>query len=107
MQEKIPAIYILTNKKDGVLYIGVTSNLPVRIWQHKNKAVEGFTKKYNLDRLVYYEVCPSMESAIIREKQLKTGSRKKKIKLIEENNHEWKDLYENLYCYFLESKQIK
>jgi len=96
MNNKIPCVYILSNKKDGTLYVGVTSNLQKRIWEHKNNAVEGFTKKYNLHKLVYYEVCPSMESAIFREKQLKKGSRKKKVELIEKENPHWIDLYDTM-----------
>ena len=96
MNEKIPCVYILSNKKDGTLYIGVTSNLQKRIWEHKNNIVKGFTQKYNLHNLVYYEVCPSMESAIIREKQLKKGSRKKKIELIKKENAQWLDLYDEI-----------
>lgn len=94
--EKIPCVYILTNKRNGTLYIGVTSNLKKRIYEHKNNDVEGFTKKYSLHTLVYYEVCPSMKSAIQREKQLKSGSRKKKIQCIEEKNPQWKDLYSGI-----------
>ena len=86
-------VYILTNKKDGALYIGVTSNLLQRIWQHKNKFVDGFTKRYNLNKLVYYEIFDDIENAIIREKQLKGKLRQKKIDLIEKNNPDWNDLY--------------
>ena len=93
---KQPAIYISTNKKDGTLYTGVTSNLPQRIYQHKNKTFTGFSSKYNCDRLVYYEVFDDMENAILREKQIKGGSRKKKIALIESLNPEWKDLYKDI-----------
>ena len=96
MNEKIPCVYILANHRNGTLYIGVTSHLINRIWQHKHDLVEGFTKRYALHRLVYYEVCPSMESAIVREKQLKAGSRTKKISLIEHVNPEWEDLYERV-----------
>ncbi len=96
MNNKIPCVYILSNKKDGTLYIGVTSNLKKRIWHHKNNTVKGFTQKYNLHNLIYYEVCPSMESAILREKQLKKGSRRKKIELIEKENPHWIDLYDIL-----------
>ena len=80
----------------GTLYIGVTSNLITRVWQHKQKLVEGFTKKYSVDRLVYYEISDSIESAIIREKQLKAWKRVWKIELIEESNPERKDLYDEL-----------
>jgi putative endonuclease len=91
--EKIPCVYILTNKRNGTLYTGVTSNLKKRIHEHKNGVVDGFSKTYSLHSLVYYEVCPSMQSAIQREKQIKAGSRKKKIVLIEKTNPQWKDLY--------------
>ena len=93
---KIPCIYILSNKKNGALYVGVTSNLQQRIWQHKQNIVHGFTQKYNIHKLVYYEVCPTIESAITREKQLKGGSRKKKVELIEIANSDWNDLYDKM-----------
>jgi putative endonuclease len=96
MYQKIPCIYILASKKDGVLYVGVTSNLQKRIWEHKNNIVKGFTKKYNVHSLVYYEVCPSMESAIFREKKIKSGSRQRKVRLIEKDNPNWNDLYEQM-----------
>lgn len=86
-------IYILTNKNNTVLYVGVTNNLTRRIWEHKSKLIEGFTKKYNIDKLVYFESFDNPRDAIKREKQLKAGSRKKKIDLINEINPEWKDLY--------------
>ena len=89
-------VYILTNKKNGTLYIGVTSDLIKRIWEHKNKVVEGFTEKYNLDKLVYYEVFEDIENAILREKQLKKWHRDWKINQIEKTNPEWKDLYEEI-----------
>jgi len=90
-------VYILTNKRNNVLYIGVTSNLEGRVWQHKNNENCGFTAKYNVNRLVYYEEFEYVEDAIRREKQLKGGSRVKKIKLIESINHEWLDLSEGWY----------
>ena len=90
-------VYILTNKRNNVLYIGVTSNLEGRVWQHKNKENCGFTAKYNVNRLVYYEEFEYVEDAIRREKQLKGGSRAKKIKLIESVNHKWLDLSEGWY----------
>jgi putative endonuclease len=93
---KQPAIYIISNKANGVLYIGVTSNLIKRIWQLKEKLVEGFSFKYNLDKLVYFETYETMDSAIVREKQLKTWKRDWKIRLIEESNPEWNDLYESI-----------
>lgn len=89
-------IYILTNKKYGTLYIGVTNNLSLRIWQHKNKINEGFTKRYNLSKLVYYESCGNIGQAIHREKQLKGWNRSWKIKLIEDFNPQWLDLYDYL-----------
>ena len=89
-------IYILTNKQNGTLYVGVTSDLIRRVWEHKNKVVEGFTKKYGLDRLVYYEVFEDIENAILREKQLKKWHRDWKIGLIEKENPDWLDLYDKL-----------
>lgn len=91
--EKQPAVYILTNHYLGTLYVGVTSNLIQRIWQHKQGEIEGFSKRYGLRKLVYFEMADSMHSAISREKQLKAGSRQKKINLIESINKEWLDLY--------------
>ena len=85
--------YILFNKRNGTLYIGVTSNLVKRVYEHKNKLADGFTKKYNIDKLAYYEVYDDIEEAIIREKKLKGASRKKKLELIEMNNPEWIDIY--------------
>ena len=90
---KLPCVYILASKKDGVLYIGVTSDLVKRSWEHKNNAVEGFTRKYNVHRLVWYETHETMLTAIQREKQLKKWNRDWKIKLIEKENPEWCDLY--------------
>lgn len=86
-------IYILTNKRNGTLYIGVTSNLIKRVYEHKNNIIEGFTKKYYIHKLIYYEITNDIESAIRREKQLKKWNRKWKLELIENNNPEWKDLY--------------
>jgi len=90
---KQPYVYILASKKNGVLYIGVTSNLIQRIWQHKNKQAEGFTKKYNVHTLVYYEQHEVMETAITREKQMKKWKRDWKVKLIEKDNPQWEDLW--------------
>ena len=92
---KTYAVYILTNYNETTFYIGVTGNLQKRIWEHKNKVVEGFTKKYNVDRLVYYELTEDIESALNREKQLKRWHRQWKINLIKEMNPEFKDLSEN------------
>ena len=89
---KTYAVYIMTNYSQTSFYIGVTANLQKRVWEHKNKFVEGFTKKYNIDRLVYYELTDSVETAINREKQLKRWHRDWKINLIKEMNPEFKDL---------------
>ena len=85
-------VYILTNKTNKVLYTGVTNNLERRLYEHKNHLVDGFSSKYNTNKLVYYEVSESIESAIAREKQIKAYRRDKKIALINELNSEWKDL---------------
>ena len=89
-------VYILASKKNGTLYIGVTSNLVKRIYEHKNELAEGFTKKYSVHKLVYFEITESVESAIAREKQLKKWNRAWKIRLIEKTNPEWRDLYMEL-----------
>ena len=94
---KQPAVYILANGKNGTLYTGVTSDLVKRIWQHQEDLVESFTKRYQVHTLVYYELCDDMLSAIAREKQIKAGSRKKKILLIESNNADWHKFVCN-YC---------
>lgn len=90
-------VYILTNKNNAVLYVGVTSDLQGRVWEHKNGAHLGFTKKYGCDKLVYYEEYQWIQDAIAREKQLKAGSRQKKMDLINLENAEWKDLSEGWY----------
>jgi len=89
-------VYIMTNWKNTVLYIGVTNDLIRRVYEHKEKLVEGFTKRYNLTKLVYYEVAENAEAAILREKQLKAGPRQKKVELIEGLNKMWLDLYPEL-----------
>jgi putative endonuclease len=94
--DRQPAVYILTNKRNGTLYIGVTSDLAKRVWEHKNNIVVGFTKKYNLHQLVWYELHDSMESAILREKRLKEYKRSWKLKLIESMNPDWQDLYDSI-----------
>jgi len=94
--EKRFYVYIMTNKRNGTLYIGVTSDLPKRTWEHKNGAAEGFTKKYDIKTLVYYEVYDAPENAIHREKRLKKYKREAKINLIERGNPEWSDLYESV-----------
>jgi putative endonuclease len=86
-------VYILSSQRNGTLYIGVTSDLIKRIYQHRNNLSEGFTKKYKVHRLVYFETTPSITGAIQREKQLKQWRRKWKIELIEKDNPEWVDLY--------------
>jgi len=91
--KKQPAVYILASKRNGTIYIGVTSNLRNRIWAHKEGLVEGFTKRYNVHHLVWYELHGNMESAIVREKQLKNWKRKWKLELIENKNPKWEDLY--------------
>ena len=91
---KTYAVYILTNYNETTFYICVTGDLQKRIWEHKNKVVEGFTKKYNVDRLVYYELTEDVESALNREKQLKRWHRQWKINLIKEMNPELNDLSE-------------
>jgi putative endonuclease len=87
-------VYILASKRNGTLYTGVTSNLIQRVWQHKHEVVKGFTNKYNVKILVYFEGHPNAESAIIREKQIKKWRRAWKLKLIEKKNPDWKDLYD-------------
>ena len=89
-------VYILFNKPNGTLYIGVTSDLVRRVCEHKSKVIKGFTQKYGVDKLGYYEIFESLESAIVREKRLKGGSRASKIKLIMQDNPQWRDLYEDL-----------
>ena len=89
---KQPAVYILASKYNGTLYIGVTSNLPQRMYQHREEMVEGFSKKYGVKLLVYFELCDYMVSAIAREKALKGITRAKKIALIESVNLRWEDL---------------
>ena len=90
---KVYAVYILTNTNNTTFYVGVTGDLPKRVWEHKNKVVKGFTYKYNVDKLVYYEVTDSIEGAILREKQLKNWHRDWKIQAIKQQNPEFRDLY--------------
>ena len=89
-------VYILTNYDKTVLYTGVTNDLTRRVWEHKEKMHEGFTKRYGVTNLVYYEVFDDASNAIAREKQIKAGSRKKKIDLINSMNLKWRDLYDDL-----------
>ncbi len=93
---KQPCVYMLASKPNGTLYIGVTSNLPQRVWQHKSDLVEGFTRRYGVHTLVWYEVHETMETAILREKTIKEWKRQWKRELIEATNPEWRDLYEKI-----------
>jgi putative endonuclease len=93
---KQPAVYILASKRNGTLYVRETSDLVKRVWEHKNNMVEGFTKQYNVQELVWYELHESMESAIVREKRLKDWKRAWKLKLIESKNPEWLDLFDTI-----------
>jgi len=96
MSSKHPAVYILANKPNGTLYTGVTSDLRKRAWEHRNSQALGFTERYGIRALVYYELHKSMMSAIRREKQIKKWNRSWKLRLIEEQNPEWRDLWEEL-----------
>ncbi len=96
MNEHVSYVYIMFNFRNGTLYTGVTNNLIRRVGEHKSKTVEGFTKKYNIDKLDYYEIYTDITDAIYREKQIKGGSRKTKLKLIETMNPHWEDLYNEL-----------
>ncbi|MBI2602681.1 MAG: GIY-YIG nuclease family protein [Deltaproteobacteria bacterium] len=91
---KNPCVYILASRRNGTLYVGVTSHIVKRVWEHKNKSIEGFTAKYQVDKLVYYEHFDNMTNAIKREKRLKEWPRKWKLALIEKTNPSWLDLYE-------------
>jgi len=94
------AVYIMASRKNGTIYVGVTSNLIRRIYEHKNNLAEGFTKEYGVHLLVYFEPCETMEQAIHREKRLKKYTRQAKLWLIENNNPEWRDLYESIITGF-------
>ncbi len=94
--EKVYCVYILTNKRNTVLYTGVTGDLRARVYQHREKLLPGFTNRYNVSKLVYYEGGCDASGAIAREKQIKAGSRRKKIELINRFNPEWRDLYDEL-----------
>lgn len=93
---KHPAVYILASRRNGTLYIGVTSDLVRRIWEHRNNMVEGFTKRYGVHQLVWYELHDNMEAAIQREKRLKDWKRAWKLELVETTNPGWQDLYQTL-----------
>lgn len=92
-EDKQPCVYILANKRNGTLYIGVTSDVVKRGWEHRNKLIEGFTTKYGIHKLVYYETHENMLAAITREKQIKKWNRAWKLRLIEQLNPEWRDLW--------------
>jgi len=94
--DRQPAVYVLANKRNGTLYIGVTSDLRKRVWEHRNDMVDGFTKRYGIHRLVYYELHADMASAIGREKQMKKWNRAWKLELIERQNPHWQDLWEGI-----------
>jgi putative endonuclease len=89
-------VYIMTNNGNTVLYVGVTNDLVRRVYEHKEKLANGFTRKYNVVKLVYYEILEDIQDAILREKQIKAGSRQKKVQLINSMNKEWHDLYDQL-----------
>lgn len=93
---KQPCVYLLASKRNGILYVGVTSNPVKRVWEHKSDAVEGFTKRYGVHMLVWYEVHENMESAIAREKAIKEWKRSWQLELIEAANPSWRDLYGDL-----------
>lgn len=94
--DRLPCVYILASHRNGTLYTGVTSRLPQRVWEHRDHPVDGFTSRYGVHRLVYYETAETMEAAIAREKQIKAGSRKRKLELIESMNPGWRDLYDEI-----------
>ncbi len=96
MNDKQYYVYIMTNCRNTVLYVGVTNNLVRRVFEHKEKIIDGFTKKYNVTKLVYYEAGGDVYEAIAHEKQIKGGSRKKKTDLIDSTNPQWRDLYEEI-----------
>ena len=96
MDEKLPAVYILASRRNGTLYTGVTSNLVQRAWQHRKQVVSGFTERYGVHHLVWYELHGDMEHALVREKRLKKWNRMWKLRLIEEANPEWRDLWEDI-----------
>ena len=94
--KKVPCVYILASKRNGTIYIGVTSNVVQRVWQHKKNLVKGFSERHNTHTLVWYEIHETMESALLREKRLKNWHRNWKLRLIEEANPQWQDLFPDL-----------
>ena len=93
---KLPAVYIMASKRNGTLYTGVTSNLVQRAWQHRNGLIDGFSKRYRCKLLVWFERAETMQAAILREKQIKAGSRADKLALIEAMNPAWRDLFDDI-----------
>jgi putative endonuclease len=96
MSERTYWVYILASSRNGTLYVGVTNNLSRRVWEHREGTADGFTKRYDVKRLVYYEAYPDIRNAIQREKNIKKWPRHRKLALIEAENREWRDLYEEL-----------
>ncbi|MCB1575623.1 MAG: GIY-YIG nuclease family protein [Xanthomonadales bacterium] len=96
MEARLPCVYILVSRRNGTLYVGVTSNLPARVWQHRTDALDGFTKRYRVHDLVWFELHESMESAIGREKAIKEWKRAWKVELIQASNPDWCDLYPDI-----------
>lgn len=96
MLQKSYYVYLITNWNNKVIYVGVTNNLKRRIYEHRNSIVYGFTKKYKVYKLVYFEVCDEIEGALVREKQIKAGSRFKKEQLVKDNNPDFEDLYDSI-----------
>ena len=94
--EKFPCVYLLSSGRNGTLYCGVTSDLVARVWQHRNHGVEGFTHRYGVTRLVWYELHPDMESSIVREKRIKHWNRAWKLRLIDDMNPSWRDLWPDI-----------
>ena len=95
--EKLPTVYIMTNRRNGALYVGVTSNLIKRVWQHREGVFDGFTKRHSLKSLAWFERMPTMVAAIAREKEIKKWNRQWKVRLIERFNPEWDNLYSSLF----------
>ena len=93
---RFPCVYMLASKRNGTIYVGVTNDIGRRIWEHKNNVIDGFTKKYSIHLLVYYELHHTMPDAILREKQIEKWNRAWKIELIQRDNPQWEDLYENI-----------
>ena len=94
--EKHPCVYIMASERNGTLYVGVTSDIAKRVWEHKNNVIEGFTKKYSVHTLVWFQIFATMPEAIKAEKQMKEWKRKWKLELIESMNPEWRDLYDEI-----------